>query len=104
MEKDPSKTINMELSSEKIVENPFHLRSLRSRIKKDETKEEIEESINFSDPENFLPLANVTKIMRIPLDPEIKIAKDAKEAVVECSCEFIAFITSEACQRFDKKI
>jgi histone H3/H4 len=103
MEKDPSKTINMELSSEKIVENP--LRSLRSRIKKDEeTKEEIEESINFSDPENFLPLANVTKIMRIPLDPEIKIAKDAKEAVVECSCEFIAFITSEACQRFDKKI
>jgi histone H3/H4 len=101
MEKEPPKSINASKNFEKIEpENP--LRSLRPRIKKDleETKEEIEENSNFSDPENFLPLANVTKIMRIPLDPDTKISKEAKEAVVESSCEFIAFVTSEACHRF----
>ena len=52
--------------------------------------------------DRFLPIANISRIMKKALPANAKIAKDAKETVQECVSEFISFITSEAsdkCQR-----
>ncbi|MCO5600972.1 hypothetical protein L7F22_055089 [Adiantum nelumboides] len=48
------------------------------------------------EPEMFLPIANISRIMRQILPANAKIAKEAKECVQECVTEFIGFITSEA--------
>lgn len=49
--------------------------------------------------DRFLPIANVSKIMKRAIPLNGKIAKDAKECVQECVSEFISFITSEAAER-----
>ena len=56
--------------------------------------------------DKFLPIANISRIMKRALPANAKIAKDAKEAVQECVSEYISFITSEAsdkCQREKRK-
>ena len=56
--------------------------------------------------DRFLPIANISRIMKKSLPNNAKIAKDAKETVQECVSEFISFITSEAsdkCQREKRK-
>mmetsp|Transcript_36907 Transcript_36907/g.59709 ORF Transcript_36907/g.59709 Transcript_36907/m.59709 type:complete len:138 (-) Transcript_36907:314-727(-) len=56
--------------------------------------------------DRFLPIANISRIMKKALPQNAKIAKDAKETVQECVSEFISFITSEAsdkCQREKRK-
>lgn len=56
--------------------------------------------------DRFLPIANISRIMKKSLPGNAKIAKDAKETVQECLSEFISFITSEAsdkCQRERRK-
>ncbi|KAL6077569.1 Nuclear transcription factor Y subunit [Balamuthia mandrillaris] len=56
--------------------------------------------------DRFLPIANISRIMKRPLPDTAKIAKDAKETVQECVSEFISFITSEAsdkCQQEKRK-
>ncbi|XP_041998726.1 nuclear transcription factor Y subunit B-8-like isoform X1 [Salvia splendens] len=56
--------------------------------------------------DRFLPIANISRIMKKGLPANGKIAKDAKETVQECVSEFISFITSEAsdkCQREKRK-
>lgn len=56
--------------------------------------------------DRFLPIANISRIMKKALPTNAKIAKDAKETVQECVSEFISFITSEAsdkCQREKRK-
>ncbi|KAH1129187.1 hypothetical protein J1N35_000565 [Gossypium stocksii] len=56
--------------------------------------------------DRFLPIANVSRIMKKALPPNAKISKDAKETVQECVSEFISFITGEAsdkCQREKRK-
>eukprot|EP00270_Netrium_digitus_P013254 TRINITY_DN4378_c0_g1_i1.p1 TRINITY_DN4378_c0_g1~~TRINITY_DN4378_c0_g1_i1.p1 ORF type:complete len:265 (-),score=17.04 TRINITY_DN4378_c0_g1_i1:3-797(-) len=56
--------------------------------------------------DRFLPVANISRIMKKALPQNAKIAKDAKETVQECVSEFISFITSEAsdkCQREKRK-
>lgn len=50
---------------------------------------------NFREQERFLPVANISRIMKKALPANAKIAKDAKETVQECVSEFISFITSE---------
>ena len=45
--------------------------------------------------DRFLPIANISRIMKKTLPSNAKIAKDAKETVQECVSEFISFITSE---------
>ncbi|KAG6434043.1 hypothetical protein SASPL_105664 [Salvia splendens] len=47
------------------------------------------------EPDRFLPIANISRIMKKRLPANGKIAKDAKETVQECVSEFISFITSE---------
>uniref|UniRef100_A0A914WK12 Nuclear transcription factor Y subunit beta n=1 Tax=Plectus sambesii TaxID=2011161 RepID=A0A914WK12_9BILA len=51
------------------------------------------------DQERFLPIANVSRIMKRMIPDSGKVAKDAKECVQECVSEFISFITSEASDR-----
>lgn len=49
--------------------------------------------------DRLLPIANVSRIMKMAVPSNAKIAKDAKETVQECVSEFIAFVTSEASDR-----
>eukprot|EP01023_Acetabularia_acetabulum_P064394 TRINITY_DN8313_c0_g1_i1.p2 TRINITY_DN8313_c0_g1~~TRINITY_DN8313_c0_g1_i1.p2 ORF type:complete len:132 (-),score=18.10 TRINITY_DN8313_c0_g1_i1:54-449(-) len=61
---------------------------------------------NIREQDRFLPIANISRIMKKALPSNAKIAKDAKETVQECVSEFISFITSEAsdkCQREKRK-
>jgi len=56
--------------------------------------------------DRFLPVANISRIMKKALPHNAKIAKDAKETVQECVSEFVSFVTSEAsdkCQREKRK-
>ncbi|KAF8168877.1 histone-fold-containing protein [Pholiota molesta] len=53
----------------------------------------------YREQDRFLPIANVSRIMKAAVPPTAKIAKDAKECVQECVSEFIAFITSEAAEK-----
>ncbi|CAI9109266.1 OLC1v1009057C1 [Oldenlandia corymbosa var. corymbosa] len=56
--------------------------------------------------ERFLPIANVSRIMKKSLPANAKISKEAKEIVQECVSEFISIITGEAsdkCQREKRK-
>ncbi|RWV86568.1 hypothetical protein GW17_00051530, partial [Ensete ventricosum] len=52
--------------------------------------------------DRFLPIANVSRLMKKALLENAKISKDAKETVQECVSEFISFFIGEAfdkCQR-----
>ncbi|KAF8056586.1 histone-fold-containing protein [Lyophyllum atratum] len=60
------------------------------------TEQEVGE---YREQDRFLPIANVSRIMKASLPPTAKIAKDAKECVQECVSEFISFITSEAAEK-----
>ncbi|KAF3333788.1 nuclear transcription factor Y subunit B-3 [Carex littledalei] len=51
---------------------------------------------NNKEENRLLPLANVSRIMKIALPANAKIPKEAKEMVQECASEFISFITSGA--------
>jgi len=53
----------------------------------------------YREQDRFLPIANVSRIMKASVPPTAKIAKDAKECVQECVSEFISFITSEAAEK-----
>ncbi|XP_059595085.1 nuclear transcription factor Y subunit B-1 isoform X1 [Vitis vinifera] len=70
-----------------------------------ESGEQIPHS-NVREQDRFLPIANISRIMKKALPANGKIAKDAKEIMQECVSEFISFITSEAsdkCQREKRK-
>jgi nuclear transcription Y subunit beta len=61
---------------------------------------------NSKEHDQFLPIANVSRIMKKSLPANAKISKEAKETVQECVSEFISFITGEAsdkCQREKRK-
>merc|ERR1711915_504520 len=49
--------------------------------------------------DRFLPIYNISKVMKKVVPHSGKIAKEAKECVQECVSEFISFITSEAAER-----
>jgi nuclear transcription Y subunit beta len=56
--------------------------------------------------DRFLPIANVSRIMKKSLLANAKISKEAKETVQECVSEFISFVAGEAsdkCQREKRK-
>ncbi|EFJ37991.1 CCAAT-box binding factor HAP3 [Selaginella moellendorffii] len=63
-------------------------------------------SLSPREQDRFLPIANVSRIMKRGLPGNAKISKDAKETVQECVSEFISFVTGEAsdkCQREKRK-
>ncbi|GMJ11570.1 NUCLEAR FACTOR Y, SUBUNIT B9, LEAFY COTYLEDON 1, EMBRYO DEFECTIVE 212 [Hibiscus trionum] len=56
--------------------------------------------------DQFMPIANVIRIMRRILPTHAKISDDAKETIQECVSEYISFVTGEAnerCQREQRK-
>ena len=53
------------------------------------------DGIGTREQDRFLPVANISRIMKKALPSNAKIAKDAKETVQECVSEFISFVTSE---------
>ncbi|TQD80327.1 hypothetical protein C1H46_034125 [Malus baccata] len=53
--------------------------------------------------DQYMPTANVVRIMRRVLPPHAKITEAAKETVQECVSEYIAFITAEANQRSQRE-
>eukprot|EP00793_Prasinoderma_coloniale_P005567 PRCOL_00004975-RA len=54
-----------------------------------------EDDASVREQDRFLPIANISRIMKKALPSNAKVAKDAKETVQECVSEFISFITSE---------
>ncbi|CAK8578858.1 unnamed protein product [Lathyrus sativus] len=70
------------------------------------TSGNISDSSSSKEQDRFLPIANVSRIMKRALPANAKISKEAKETVQECVSEFISFITGEAsdkCQREKRK-
>jgi histone H3/H4 len=70
------------------------------------SSENISDSSSKLEQDRFLPIANVSRIMKKSLPANAKISKEAKETVQECVSEFISFITGEAsdkCQREKRK-
>ncbi|TBU28301.1 histone-fold-containing protein [Dichomitus squalens] len=53
----------------------------------------------YREQDRFLPIANVSRIMKGAVPGTAKISKEAKECVQECVSEFISFITSEAAEK-----
>lgn len=49
--------------------------------------------------DRYLPIANISRIMKKVVPPNGKISKEAKDIVQECVSEFISFITSEYVNR-----
>jgi nuclear transcription Y subunit beta len=49
--------------------------------------------------DKWLPIANVSRIMKNALPENAKVSKEAKECVQECVSEFVSFITSEASEK-----
>ncbi|KAL9167112.1 hypothetical protein ABFS82_05G075400 [Erythranthe guttata] len=49
--------------------------------------------------DEYMPIANITRILRRVLPTHAEIADNAKEAIQECVSEFISFITAEANRR-----
>ncbi|KAJ3178342.1 hypothetical protein HDU87_003654 [Geranomyces variabilis] len=54
---------------------------------------------DFREQDRFLPTANVARLMKKALPDNSKIAKEAKDCIMECVSEFISFVTSEASDR-----
>lgn len=53
----------------------------------------------FLEQDRFLPIANISRLMKNVIPSTGKVAKDAKECVQESVSEFISFLTSEASER-----
>ncbi|CAD6236069.1 unnamed protein product [Miscanthus lutarioriparius] len=57
----------------------------------------------YREQDRFLPIANISRIMKKAVPANGKIAKDAKETLQECVSEFISFVTSEASDKCQKE-
>ncbi|KAL4291500.1 hypothetical protein GQ457_14G022890 [Hibiscus cannabinus] len=58
---------------------------------------------NAREQDRYLPIANISRIMKKALTANGKISKDAKDTVQECVSEFISFITREASDKCQKE-
>merc|ERR1719319_1971735 len=64
-----------------------------------EEEEEGPREGELREQDRFLPIYNISKIMKKVVPHSGKVAKEARECVQECVSEFISFITSEASER-----
>jgi len=62
----------------------------------EEGVEGVEAAGDGRDQDRYLPIANISRIMKKVLPANAKIAREAKETVQMCVSEFISFVTSEA--------
>jgi len=65
--------------------------------------EQSPRSSGVREQDRYLPIANISRIMKKALPANGKIAKDAKDTMQECVSEFISFITSEASDKCQKE-
>jgi nuclear transcription Y subunit beta len=62
-------------------------------------KAKVVEMEDVREQDRFLPIANISRIMKKALPTNAKVSKEAKETVQESVSEFISFVTSEASDR-----
>merc|ERR1719343_1817150 len=77
------------------MEGQYIIQQTGREEEEDETPREGE----LREQDRFLPIYNISKVMKKVVPHSGKIAKDARECVQECVSEFISFITSEASDR-----
>jgi len=68
-------------------------------IQQQEDEEEGPREGELREQDRFLPIYNISKVMKKVVPHSGKVAKEARECVQECVSEFISFITSEASER-----
>lgn len=78
-----------------VDKNKDSQESQESKIEKESQESQQLLDDEAKEQDRFLPIANITRIMRRGLPKSAKISKDAKETIQECVSEFISFITSE---------
>merc|ERR1712241_353562 len=66
---------------------------------REEEEEEGPREGELREQDRFLPIYNISKVMKKVIPTQGKVAKEARECVQECVSEFISFITSEASER-----
>ncbi|KHN84099.1 Eukaryotic translation initiation factor 3 subunit L [Toxocara canis] len=86
------------------VKNDCNLVVMEETVGNDEYEDGQESPIGdggklILEQDRFLPIANISRLMKNVIPSTGKVAKDAKECVQECVSEFISFITSEASDR-----
>eukprot|EP00092_Neocalanus_flemingeri_P032816 GFUD01035691.1.p1 GENE.GFUD01035691.1~~GFUD01035691.1.p1 ORF type:complete len:166 (-),score=53.98 GFUD01035691.1:306-803(-) len=67
--------------------------------RQDEDDDEGPREGELREQDRFLPIYNISKVMKKVVPHSGKVAKEARECVQECVSEFISFITSEASER-----
>ncbi|KAI3675816.1 hypothetical protein L1987_85412 [Smallanthus sonchifolius] len=65
----------------------------------DSDNESVGNQSTLREQDRFLPIANVSRIMKKAVLANGKISKEAKETVQECVSEFVSFITGEAADK-----
>merc|ERR1719479_200508 len=68
-------------------------------IQQQDDEEEGPREGELREQDRFLPIYNISKVMKKVVPHSGKVAKEARECVQECVSEFISFITSEASER-----
>lgn len=66
---------------------------------RDDEEDDTPRDGELREQDRFLPIFNISKVMKKVVPPSGKVAKEARECVQECVSEFISFITSEASER-----
>jgi len=66
---------------------------------REEEEDEAPREGELREQDRFLPIYNISKVMKKVVPHSGKVAKEARECVQECVSEFISFITSEASER-----
>merc|ERR1739848_646276 len=66
---------------------------------REEEEEEGPREGELREQDRFLPIYNISKVMKKVVPHSGKVTKEARECVQECVSEFISFITSEASER-----
>jgi len=79
---------------QKFMEGPYQLIQQR-----DDDDDDGPRDGELREQDRFLPIYNISKVMKKVVPPAGKVAKEARECVQECVSEFISFITSEASER-----
>lgn len=65
----------------------------------DSTARRMQYMAELREQDRWLPINNVSRLMKNTLPASAKVSKDAKECMQECVSEFISFVTSEASDR-----
>ncbi|ANB11022.1 Hap3p [Sugiyamaella lignohabitans] len=65
----------------------------------DKSPPDSSKNFELREQDKWLPIANVSRIMKNALPESAKVSKEAKECVQECVSEFVSFITSEASEK-----